>query len=116
MILRHAAALALVGWYLMVPPFRSGWFSSSATELDTKAPLSRWRVIGSFDEVASCYYMRKEYRRVLHDPPGAELGSLNTIGDPDTSAAILKSEKNDVVRKRLDSAKCFAADDPRLAK
>jgi hypothetical protein len=51
MNLRHAAAFALVGWYLMTPP-------DSATAphyADTEAPLARW--IGSnvyFDKLKSC--------------------------------------------------------------
>jgi len=44
MMHRRVAALALAGWYLMLPPFQSGWFSSSSTELDMRAPLSQWRI------------------------------------------------------------------------
>jgi len=38
MNLRHAAALALVGWYLMVPPYHGDESNAS-----TAAPLSEWR-------------------------------------------------------------------------
>jgi hypothetical protein len=44
---RHAAALALVGWYLMVPPMYQHH------EIDDKAPLSQWRIIQSFDTLSS---------------------------------------------------------------
>jgi hypothetical protein len=37
MTLRHAAALALVGWYLMVPP-ASDWTRSRQTIASTKPP------------------------------------------------------------------------------
>jgi hypothetical protein len=37
MKVRHAAALALIGWYLMVPPLHKG-------EVDEKAPLKEWTV------------------------------------------------------------------------
>jgi hypothetical protein len=47
MNLRHAAALALVGWYLMVPPSTGG-------KLDTKAPLPQWINEGAFDRADDC--------------------------------------------------------------
>ena|SRR6266478_8845086 len=56
---RHAAALALVGWYLMVPPsaFR---FSDLATGLE---PLYQWLQIGSFDSANAC----EQGRRMMID-------------------------------------------------
>jgi hypothetical protein len=44
MILRHSAALALVGWYLMGPPLTS----PGSEKHDTQAPLSRWRMLAGF--------------------------------------------------------------------
>jgi hypothetical protein len=44
---RHAAALALVGWYLMVPPGSNpvtGYWKF----------LSQWKVIGTFDSESTC--------------------------------------------------------------
>jgi len=46
--LRHVAALALVGWYLMQPP----WVSHNT--FDASAPLSRWKIATSFDSAADC--------------------------------------------------------------
>lgn len=40
---RHAAALALVGWYLMVPPWGK-----------TDAPISKWHNYKPFDSAAAC--------------------------------------------------------------
>jgi len=40
---RHAAALALVGWYLMAPPIRPGG------GVDLKAPMSQWDQDDDFD-------------------------------------------------------------------
>jgi hypothetical protein len=37
MNLRHMAGIALVGWYLMVPPM-----ADDGVSVDTKAPLSDW--------------------------------------------------------------------------
>ncbi len=50
---RHAAALALVGWYLMMPPQPpSNGMSDPAT------PLSVWHVIRSFDDAPDCERVR----------------------------------------------------------
>jgi len=45
---RHAIAVALFGWYLMVPP--SNLSQTSAY----KQPLSRWVIVRSFDTADSC--------------------------------------------------------------
>jgi hypothetical protein len=45
---RHAAMLALMGWYLMTPPL-------DATNLpDDHAPISSWRNEQSFDSAQDC--------------------------------------------------------------
>jgi hypothetical protein len=44
----HAAALALVGWYLMVPP------TQSANHVDPFVPLSKWIVLKAFDTATAC--------------------------------------------------------------
>jgi len=44
---RHAAALALVGWYLMMPPLGGG-------KVDATAPLRRWRQFNAFDSAHAC--------------------------------------------------------------
>jgi len=122
----HAAALALVGWYLMMPPFQSTWFSTSSTEFDAHAAPSRWRIIGAFDSASACYFVRGQYRAVLRGQrtflPGHGLPDVGGIapmgdyGDPDATAQIFRERKESIVRKRLDYAECFASDDPRLAK
>ena len=50
---RHAAALALVGWYLMLPPHGS---SGGVTALGvwTDAPMSKWEIDQSFDTADEC--------------------------------------------------------------
>jgi hypothetical protein len=56
MNLRHAAALALVGWYLMVPPGKS----NSGVEPDLQWPLAQWSSLQSFDAAADCERAKKE--------------------------------------------------------
>ncbi len=52
------AALALVGWYLMVPPQASvrGKWNAGTKEYDvyTTAPLSDWQILGSSDAAEEC--------------------------------------------------------------
>jgi hypothetical protein len=46
---RHAAALALVVWYMMVPPVRG-----APGEILGHAPLSQWEVYSWYDSRAEC--------------------------------------------------------------
>lgn len=45
---RHGAALALVGWYLMVPPL------VGLNAYNSDAPLNTWKLFLSFDSAAEC--------------------------------------------------------------
>ena len=47
--LRHSAALALVGWYLMVPPREEG-----SSKLSLGVPISNWVHLDSFDSASEC--------------------------------------------------------------
>jgi len=49
MNLRHAAALALVGWYLMVPPHEYK---------GNQAVLYGWKIIHSYDTAQACEEQR----------------------------------------------------------
>jgi hypothetical protein len=59
MRLRHAAALALTGWYLMLPPT-----IPNSHEVDQSAPLSQWTIRHTFPHDAGCeaakFRVRKE--------------------------------------------------------
>ena len=47
MTFRHAATLALVVWYLMLP-------LGDGAEVTIHAPLSRWKIDGSYDSARKC--------------------------------------------------------------
>jgi hypothetical protein len=58
MSFRHIAGLALVGWYLMLPPMGSvesrrdpstGFYVAYSTQ-----PLDTWEIAGSYDTAAQC--------------------------------------------------------------
>jgi len=49
----HVAALALAGWYLMIPPFVKDP-SGVIVGPEQSAPIGQWRVMKSFDSAADC--------------------------------------------------------------
>jgi hypothetical protein len=87
---RHAAALALVGWYLMLPPWRviGGEVRSSVPDPD--ASLSKWINVRNFDTAASCDHALMQF--------------LDAAGDGEPLSD----------RNRARFARCIATDDPRL--
>lgn len=102
---RHAAALALVFWYLMMPPLvRVGLdprdSSRDSVAPDSDAPLSKWFWSGSFDSVDACQRSQEkeiaktQRRNSLSPFPPAEIG------------------RN--VEVAFWEARCIASDDPRL--
>ncbi len=52
MKLRHAAALALVGWYLMAPPMPVD--GQGSARILRNAPLRNWTLVRSFDSARNC--------------------------------------------------------------
>jgi hypothetical protein len=49
---RHVAALALVGWYLMVPPLPH--LNTHAVNKDTAAALRGWKKVRTFPTQKEC--------------------------------------------------------------
>jgi hypothetical protein len=87
----YAAALGLVGWYLMFPPGEPGKVPFAP---DLNAPLSEWSIQSSFDTAKECAAAKDELEsRVL-----ARVGKQHS-----TMKAV-----------EMDSAICAATDDPRL--
>ena len=74
--LRYAAALVLVGWYLMLPPIKL----EPNPYINFGAPLSQWFIESNYDSTTTCELER---------------------------AALLV---------RMQSARCIAAEDPRLTR
>jgi hypothetical protein len=102
MKLCHAAALALVGWYLMEPPPMMSVQQivrqqqglpplpgHSAPEFyDAHAQFTEWSLISSWDTAAAC---QAEKVRLFEEPPGHEPFSETIVG-----------------------SQCIASEDPRL--
>ncbi|MGB0059121.1 hypothetical protein [Candidatus Binatus sp.] len=98
MSLRHAAALALVGWYLMVPPAIPG-----TGQVDQSAPLSQWKIRRQFPHDQGCEATKARLRE--------QALAAQTQND---AAEPRRGERNPEQRCILCNAQCVAQDDPRL--
>jgi hypothetical protein len=96
----HAAALALVGWYLMVPPIRLGKSGSDGGHawgeysIESQAPLRNWTRAQFPQE----FKYKTDCQRVISK-------HCNRGSDGDGTSYFEGS---------LCSAQCIASDDPRL--
>jgi hypothetical protein len=101
---RHAAALALVGWYLIVPPN----FTGRPHSIDSAAPISRWTIVTSFNSADICKEALTELQNKNGDPAKLDAtGKLRRFqrrqpADPE------------LARLRVNNAACIATEDPRL--
>jgi hypothetical protein len=91
MKLRHVATLALVGWYLMLPPF------DDDPDIPTK-PLSVWHSSGAYDSAAACETAKEDIERKTAN---------FSLSHPNSKSA-------DRDASRWSNAQCIASDDPRL--
>lgn len=114
MNLRHAATLALVGWYLMVPPAvsRQNW-----NRLMQSAPLGRWVIRDSFDSADACRKARDGLAaRGEQEIDTAYDRWLAGRAPSDKLMSEWAEKYNALVAVRLADtlATCIASDDPRL--
>jgi hypothetical protein len=96
MKLRHAAALAAIGWYLMLPPI-----PKTGTPPDTTAPLNTWRSEGAFDTAHEC----QAYLVELDDLNSQRRAHLFASSNP---------ARRGYLTLALLAGRCIATDDPRL--
>ena len=95
MKIRHAAALALVGWHLMIP-------SVSPTAALIAAPLSQWNRWASYDSVDNCDSAMVELKNEAFSQ--AQYDCLADHSRADLCHGDLAKS----------SSECVSADDPRL--
>jgi hypothetical protein len=100
---RHAAAIALVSWYLVAPRVRD-----SGTEppyLDTHAEYREWKVLHTFNSLDDCEAgdQLTKYQ--------ASNGNLAVFLSEDGS--VLDASPEPWVDQRAE-AECMEADDPRI--
>ena len=107
MKVRHAAALALVGWYLMAPPVfppvdpeASQWDSYGGV-VYLKAPLRFWTIDGSFDTASDCRVERaknlQKAEELKKHPNAVKPGMMGML-----------------IADSYLSSICISSDDPRL--
>jgi hypothetical protein len=98
MNLRHATALALVGWYLIVPPIAR--LPNSCPVPDMGAPISKWTVREGFDEAKDCN---------LHQ-------TIDFINGSNVEKQAAACTMKRAAAQAMEDAQCIFADDPGLAK
>jgi hypothetical protein len=91
---RHAAALALVGWYLLVPPLVNAPY-----KVDTEAPLA-WKVYQTFDTREECDKSRLSVRDKYEHTASAPVGSIK--------------KGSRAFALQMTFAQCISSDDRRL--
>ncbi len=103
---RHAAALSLVGWYLLVPPVigprKSG--SHLLTFSEAVVPLSQWTIIKTFDSADECEKDKAHY----WDTSCIEASPVPKDAD------MVQGTDEQVVCWAGHRALCLSTDDPRL--
>jgi hypothetical protein len=99
---RHASALAIVLWYLMIPPI------GADNKIDPHAPLSQWRKGVGFESQKQCDDSLKE--AIQNPMTPAEYQAAATA----TRKAKMKPLTMVEMTKRTAESLCVAGDDPRL--
>ena len=107
MKLRHTAALALMGWYLLVPPAscKPGWLSEWKP-LPCTAPLSEWIVTLLFSSSEKCAAEREADIAYGRQEATSFRGSSNKQLVDSTEGLYWRAL----------TERCISTDDPRLAK
>jgi hypothetical protein len=98
---RHLAALALMSWYLMMPPDSP----KIPHDVDPDIPISRWINVTSFDTEDNC-------EKALTDLQNNEQDPITL----DKTGKLKRLQKNDAAlgKARALNAACVASDDIRL--
>ena len=93
MKLRHAAALALELWYLMVPPSKG----SPTFLFDAQAPFNQWTIRATFDTATEC-----------RQQASTTANLFKALANKDGTVAAINNSN------RFAMAICLEPDDPRL--
>jgi hypothetical protein len=109
---RHAAALAIVGCYLMIPPMCADQRVSLFCR-ETADPLGQWTIQDKFDTEQECNAKLSSWRGYANRNPFTVCAG--GYGDCWSSLTPLQRR---VVNDQADAnkAKCISSDDPGLKK
>jgi hypothetical protein len=89
---RHAAALAMVAWYLLYPPW-----NAEKEIVDSTLALNRWYQVSTFDSSADC-----------------EARKFGILEEMDNRARDRSPETVAQQERLRHQARCVSADNPRL--
>ena len=98
----HATALAIVPWYLMIPPI------GVDNKVDPHAPLSKWRKGVGFQSQKECEDSLKDAIQNPMTPAEYQAAAKAT------RKAKMKPLSMSEMTKRTAESQCVAGDDPRL--
>jgi hypothetical protein len=104
MNLRHAAALALIGWYLIVPPYLAPF-----NYRDLWAPVSQWKIVQGFDTPTGC----EGYLQEMKEDPAALHGEY-AVAPKFKMQGLTKMGGMGIGLFALKYGRCIFVDDPRL--
>jgi len=102
MNLRHAAALALVGWYLMFPPV------DNHNHVELSAPMVKWQSLMTFDSAGNCENARSG---VVNRPLSSD--EMETFTEDSLASGHVPLSDAEV-RTRISAMLCISSNDPRL--
>jgi hypothetical protein len=124
MKIRHAAALALTGWYLMVPPPKLDPLTRlPTTEPNFDAPLNLWTTFEIFDSAQQCTTGKMnapaQNQRLLDEFKSSESKEQQEIRAREIERKFNQPKGRfdasaKYERLRPSFAECIASDDPRL--
>lgn len=104
--LGHAAALALVGWYLIAPPI------NSHGDIRIDAPLAYWELEMSFISATGCESARNVLQNwAIEDKPRSEAQLEAAESAAEGFSLLFRPYQLEV---RVPAAICIASNDPRL--
>lgn len=98
----HATALAIVLWYLMIPPI------GADNKVDAHAPLSKWKIGVGFESEKDCDDSVKDAIQNPMTPAEYQAAAQAT------RKAAMKPLSMAEMTKRTQKSICVAGDDPRL--
>jgi hypothetical protein len=104
---RHATTLALLGWYLMMPPPKE--YTKGPPTPDYGEPLAEWSVGDTFDTAQEC---KDELKRRIQRAEELDAASKRLADE----SPELRSDRHFAGNEMLwaFSFQCIATDDPRL--
>ena len=100
----HSATLAIVVWYLMIPPI------GLDNKVDAHAPLSQWRRGVGFESEKDCDDSLKDAIQNPMTPAEYQAAAQAT------KKAKMKPLSMSEMSKRTQESQCVAGDDPRLGR